>query len=168
MAVLSFAREEVEVKVADERVRVGVFGAVELNVGVPRVGRGALDLDKAQVEQVLVDVQQALGHRLHGKVELERLVVHLEVLGLVLAEVVAKVPRKDVAVKVKAARLALLLLEQQQRAALLAREALQTDAERRQELCRGSVSIVHNRMHTRTSFTVSDDFDMRISDMYCA
>ena len=105
------AREEVEVAVAHEPALV--FRALlphreHLHLGVPCI---ALDLFKADAEQVLVDLEDGGHDDPDGEVFLDERVVEGEALLDELAVVVPVVPDVELAVERQALGLALLLLE---------------------------------------------------------
>lgn len=72
--------EEVQVELAHHRALGAVLDGVEGDVVVPH-GGAPLHQVKGEVQQLLVDVQQAPGHNLHGEVLLQLVLVH-RVLGL--------------------------------------------------------------------------------------
>lgn len=72
-------REEVQVELAHHLPCAGVIDTVECDVRVPH--GGALHQLEGEAQQLLVDIQQALRHHLHGEVLLQQVLVH-RVLGL--------------------------------------------------------------------------------------
>lgn len=73
-AALSSPGEEVQVELADHLTTAAVLHTVQSDVRVPH-GRSVHQL-KGQTKQLLVDVQQALSHHLHGEVLLQQVLIH--------------------------------------------------------------------------------------------
>lgn len=115
---------KVQVKLPHLLPRFRVAGAVKLHVLMPHVG--VLHLGEGEAQQLLVDAEQPLGHRLQREILDQLVLVHGKLALLHLVHVVGQIPGVDLLVKRVALHQALPLLQRQNVFPLLESDGLQT------------------------------------------